>query len=104
MAVGGVRGGRLSLPLSCLAVRPLAPMMHGAVTAPRPLQEVERFLGGAGYSESALRKIWATDRQLLLLTPSVTSSRCFTARLDSLALLYQTLPVLRASVQEVRSH
>lgn len=81
----GERGG-LSSPLSCLAVCPLAPMMHGAVNAPRPLQEVERFLGGAGYSESALRKIWATDRRRLLLllsTPSVTSSRCFSARLDS---------------------
>lgn len=81
----GGAGGGLSLPLSCLAVRPLAPMMHDAVTAPRPLQGVERFLRGAGYSESALRKIWATDRRLLLLlsTPSVTSSRRFSARLDS---------------------
>lgn len=80
----GCGGGGLSLPLSCLAVRPLAPMMHGAVTAPQPLQEVERFLRGAGYSESALRKIWAADGQtdgrtdgrlLPSSTPSVTSSR-----------------------------
>lgn len=82
--------GGLSLPLSCLAVRLPAPMMHGTVTAPRCLQEVEHFLGGAGHSESALRKNLC--------------HRQSAARLLAVSLLYQTLPVLRASVQEVCSH